>query len=130
MKKIKKLLLEVQKPGMPQYVKQSIEISDKGFIKQILYPMVYLGQMKIYDYSVDIDDIERFFSTLDFDNWNISKTPSSTSFSFNLNVLYEDNEYKEIFGYIFPEMPEEYQNFDEKLLELVLFIERPWLFTI
>lgn len=130
MKTISKIILEVQKPGMPQYVKQSIEISEEGVIRQKLYPMVFLGQMKIYDYSIDKDDVEKFFNDLDFSKWQISKQPSSSNFSFNLKVIYLNNEVTEFFGYIHPQMPKEYRDFDEKLLELVLFIERPWLFTI
>ncbi|MDC7237790.1 MAG: hypothetical protein PQJ45_08445 [Sphaerochaetaceae bacterium] len=129
MKKIRRLILEVQKAGMPQYIKQTLDISDEGYVKQSMSPMVYLGQMKVYDYSVDKKDIEEFFSGLDFSKWRISKQPSSTNFSFSCKILYVDGQLENITGYIHPQMPEEYQEFDNKILEMIPFIENPWLFT-
>jgi hypothetical protein len=130
MKKIIKVKLEVIKPGMPNFSKQSIEISAEGYLKQCLHPMVYLGQMKMYEYSIEKKDVEQFFSTLDIENWTVNRKKASLNISFNLKVFYENNEMIEDFGYIHETMPKEYQLFDENLLELVLFIEQPWLFTV
>lgn len=130
MKNIKRIMLEVNKSGVSQYVKQSIEISDEGYIKQALYPMVYLGQVRVYDYKVEKKDIDKFLSSLDFKSWEVSKNPSSTRFSFSCKVLYSDGELLDLSGYIHNKMPKEYSDFDDSLLELIKFIEKPWLFTV
>ncbi|MGD1821502.1 MAG: hypothetical protein ACPKM0_01925 [Pleomorphochaeta sp.] len=129
MKKVKLLVLDVQKNGLPQYEKQTIEISSDGYINHCLYPMVYLGSMKRYEIQIDKDVIEEFLNQFDFKKWPKVVSKSLDSFSFNLKILFDDGEVSTNSGYINLDMPKEYKEFDEKLINLVNFIESPWLFT-
>ncbi len=129
MRKIKQLILEVQRNGLPQYVKQSIEISSNGVINHCLYPMVYLGQMKKYEFKIEDKAVETFFSSIDFDNWKDVNNHYSNSYSYSLKLFYDDNTVSLKSGYINSKMPEQFHTFDDKLLDLVFFIEKPWLFT-
>ncbi len=90
-----------------------LRFHQKGYLKQCLYPMVYLGQMKVYEYSIEKKDVEAFFATLDFNKWKVDKTKSSLNISFNLVVFYEDNEVVKDFGFINQKMPKEYYEFEK-----------------
>ncbi len=130
MKKVKNLVLDIQRNGMPKYVKQSIEISSNGYINHCLYPMVYLGQMKKYEFKLEETEVEEFFSNFDFSTWKEIKAHYINTHSYTLKVIYDDGSVIVKNGYINTNMPECYSIFDEKLLDLVIFVERPWLFTL
>lgn len=129
MKKVKAMKLNIQKNGIDQYEKQTIEISVDGTIIHYLFPMAYMGTMKRYEFSVGKNEIEEFFDNFDFEKWPRVESKSFDSFSFNLTVSYDDNTIYKNEGYINLAMPDEYVEFDEKILDLVMFIEKPWLFT-
>ena len=129
MKKVKILKLDVQKNGIDQYEKQSIEISRNGLITHLLYPFAVMGTLKKYEFQVEREETENFLDSFDFENWKNVDAKSYDSFSFNLSIKFDDDSYLKKEGYINLSMPEEYVNFDEKILDLVMFIEKPWLFT-
>ncbi len=129
MKKVKILKLDVQKNGIDQYEKQSIEISRNGLIVHSLYPFAVMGTLKKYEFQVDEEEIENFLDSFDFENWKNVDAKSYDSFSFNLSIKFDDDSYLKKEGYINLSMPKEYVDFDEKILDLVMFIEKPWLFT-
>lgn len=130
MKQVVKINLEIQRNGMPQYVKQVIEISAEGYVKHFLYPMVYLGTMKTYEFELDSKDINEFFNSVDVLSIPEVKEHYTNSYSYSLKIFFDDNSVKVNNGYINLKMPEIFHIFDEKLLEMVIFIEKPWLFTI
>ncbi len=118
MKKVNEIILDIQKNGMPQYVKQSIEISIDGHVNHCLYPMGYLGEMKKYEFEISIEAIEEFFNEFDFSDWTELDKHTSDSASYILKVFYEDQSVVVKKGYINSQMPKEYVQFDEKLLDL------------
>lgn len=129
MKTIEYLKLEVTQHGMPFYNKQTIEISCNGEIQQILSPMVYLGQAKTYKYTIDKTDINEFLNTIDISTWKVIKKRNSLNAAWSCFIKYSDGSTISDYGNRTLEMGKPYQDFDSKLLELVPFIERPWLFT-
>ncbi len=129
MKTIEYFKLEVTQLGMPLYNKQTIEINSNGEIQQTLSPMVYLGQARIYNYTIAEADIKEFLSTIDISSWTVIKKKNSLNTSWSCFVKYSDGITISDNGYRALEMSQVYQDFDSKLLEMVPFIERPWLFT-
>ena len=130
MKKVNEIILDIQKNGMPQYVKQSIEIFIDGHVNHCLYPMVYLGEMKKYEFEISTEAIEEFFNEFDFSAWTEIDKHTSDSASYILKVFYDDQSVVVKKGYINSQMPKEYVQFDEKLLDLIYFIEKPWSFSV
>jgi hypothetical protein len=129
MKTIEYLKLEVAQQGMPLFNKQSIELNSNGEIQQTLFPMVYLGQARIYNYTIDQADIKEFLATIDVSKWKVTKKSNSLNTSWSCFVKYSDGTTISDNGYRTSNMGQEYQDFDSKLLDMVPFIERPWLFT-
>ena len=129
MKVIEYLKLEVIQPGTPNCDKQTLEIFDVGIIKQTLSPMVYFGQAKVYEYEIDEKDIKEFLATIDISSWKINKQSNSLNTSFSCYIKFSDDSFIKDNGYRTLNMGEGYVSFDDKLLEMVPFIEQPWLFT-
>lgn len=129
MKTIEYFKLEVTQLGMPLYNKQTIEINSNGDIQQILYPMIYLGQARIYNYKIAEVDIKEFLSTIDISSWQVIKNRNSLNTTWSCFVKYSDGSTISDNGFRTLEMSQGYHDFDSKLLEMVPFIEKPWLFT-
>jgi hypothetical protein len=129
MKTIEYFKLEVTQLGMPLYNKQTIEINSNGEIQQILFPMVYLGQARIYNYTIDESDIKEFLSTIDISSWQVNKKRNSLNTTWTCFVKYSDGSTISDNGCRTSDMIQGFQDFDSKLLEMVPFIEIPWLFT-
>lgn len=129
MKTIEYLKLEVMQPGMPTCDKQTLELFSTGLVKQTLAPMVYFGQAKVYDYTVEEKDIKDFLSTIDINTWKVNKQKNSLNTSWTCFIKYSDNTSIKDSGYRTLNMGEGYTEFDDQLLEMIPFIERPWLFS-
>lgn len=129
MKRIEYIKLEVIQPGMPECDKQTIEINNEGLIRQTISPMVYFGQAKVYEYAIDKTDIQEFLNSINVDSWKINKRENSLNTTFSCYIRFDDNTYIKDTGYRCLNMEKEYIEFDTRLLEMVPFIEKPWLFT-
>lgn len=92
--------------------------------------MVYLGQRKIYEYCIEEEDMNKFLASLDFDNINVNRQKTSYPITWKCLVEFEDGSKTEDHGYRLKNMDKGFEKFDLNLLELVPFIEKPWLFTI
>ncbi|MBK5201565.1 MAG: hypothetical protein JJE21_08555 [Spirochaetaceae bacterium] len=129
MKIIDYFKLEVVQPGMPTCDKQTLEIFNEGLVKQTLAPMVYFGQAKVYEYEIDKNDIRDFLASIDVNSWKVNKQTNSLNTTFSCYIKYSDNSIIKDNGYRTPKMGDGYVDFDDRLLEMVPFIEKPWLFT-
>lgn len=128
MKKIKNLLLEVIQTGAPVYNKQTLEIDSSGLVVQKLYPLVYFGQEKVYEYNVAKHDIEQFLDGIDYTKWVVYRKNKPIKWS--CKIIFEDDTSIVDSGYRNDLPDENFVNFDSALLSLIPFIEKPWLFTV
>ncbi|MCH3916023.1 MAG: hypothetical protein LKE40_00750 [Spirochaetia bacterium] len=125
--RIARLWLEVSRPGMPMYVKQTIEVDTEGSVHQILEPMVYLGQAREYWYRLEKEDVAEFFAELKIKEWKIRREEHFfSSGSWKLTVCYTDNTRVSDGGACIEHPTKEVVAFMESLLGLVPFIEAPW----
>lgn len=129
MKKVEYIKLEVVQRGLPSCDKQSLEILDTGHVVQTLYPMVYFGQPKVYQYDIDSSDAKEFLATIDPQSWQVHKRKNRLNVGIYCIIRYSDGTSVEDRFFRTDAMGESFTQFDAALLEMVPFIEKPWLFT-
>ena len=130
MKQITSIVLAVTKNGAPLYQSQRLSISRDGIVEQTLTPMVYLGSAKTYEFEIQEEDAAEFLDSINPDNFVINQSAKLFSSSFwSLDIYYDDDSVISKSGSLVDLKDENLIMFDNDILNLIPFTEKPYLFT-
>lgn len=130
MKQITSIVLAVTKNGAPLYQSQRLSISRDGIVEQTLTPMVYLGSVKTYEFEIQEEDVAEFLDSINPDNFVINQSSKLFSSSFwSFDIYYDDDSVISKSGSFVDLKDETLIKFDNDILNLIPFTEKPYLFT-